>query len=188
MAASPISRPSSRSSRPRKACGPISPPRCARARPSLPKGGLKSRKTASSSVRLFPPGKADLSCLQYAAGGGSAIPVAVGSAIQDKFKLPVFEVYGMTETASVHTIAYADRPIRLGSVGLPVPYSRVRIVKLDADANHATVVQYGVLSMPTLIVFSHGEPRLRLVGSRPRRRLMAELDAVVPSPAGSASG
>jgi thioredoxin 1 len=64
----------------------------------------------------------------------------------------------------------------------------LRIVKLDADANHATVVQYGVLSMPTLIVFSHGEPRLRLVGSRPRRRLMAELDAVVPSPAGSASG
>ena len=39
----------------------------------------------------------------------------------------------MTETSSVHTMAYPDRPIRLGSVGLPVPYSRVRVVKLDAN-------------------------------------------------------
>ena len=45
----------------------------------------------------------------------------------------VLEVYGMTETSSVHTMAYPDRPIRLGSVGLPVPYARVRVVKLDAD-------------------------------------------------------
>jgi fatty-acyl-CoA synthase len=37
------------------------------------------------------------------------------------------------ETSSVHTIAYPDRPIRIGSAGLPVPYSRVRIVNLDAD-------------------------------------------------------
>ena len=59
--------------------------------------------------------------------------MAVGKAIQDKFKFPVLEVYGMTETSSVHTIAYPDRPIRIGSAGLPVPYSRVRIVKLDAD-------------------------------------------------------
>jgi fatty-acyl-CoA synthase len=45
----------------------------------------------------------------------------------------VLEVYGMTETSSVHTIAYRDRPIRLGSVGHPVPYSRVRVVRIDAD-------------------------------------------------------
>jgi len=80
-----------------------------------------------------PPGNADLSSLRFAAGGGSAIPVAVGKAFQEKYKLPVLEVYGMTETSSVHAMAYRDRPVCLGSVGLPVPYSRVRIVKLDAD-------------------------------------------------------
>ena len=58
--------------------------------------------------------------------------MAVGKAIEDKFGLPVLEVYGMTETSSVHTMAYPDRPVRLGSVGLPVPYTRVRVVKLDA--------------------------------------------------------
>ena len=94
---------------------------------------LSSVPTVLAATFAIPPGNADLSSLQYAAGGGSAIPVAVGSAIEERFKIPVIEVYGMTETSSVHTMAYPDRPIRLGSVGLPVPYSRVRIVKLDEN-------------------------------------------------------
>lgn len=95
--------------------------------------GLTSVPTVLAAALAVPPGNADLSSLKFAAGGGSAIPVAVGQAIEQKFKLPVLEVYGMTETSSVQTMAYADRPIRLGSVGLPMPYARVRIVKLDAD-------------------------------------------------------
>src|SRR5262249_5535593 len=97
--------------------------------------GIGSVPTILAATLSIPPGNSDLSSMRYAAGGGSAIPVAVGKAIHDKFKLAVIEVYGMTETASVHTMAYADRPIRLGSVGLPLPYSRVRIVKLDAEGN-----------------------------------------------------
>ena len=94
---------------------------------------LSSVPTVLAAALAIPPGDADLSNLRYAAGGGSAIPVAVGNAIQETLKIPVVEVYGMTETSSVHTIAYPDRPIRLGSVGLPLPYSRVRILKLDPN-------------------------------------------------------
>jgi thioredoxin 1 len=53
-----------------------------------------------------------------------------------------------------------------------------RFVKLDADANQRTVVEYGVLSMPTLMVFRNGSVILRLVGSRPKRRLAEELTSV----------
>lgn len=35
---------------------------------------------------------------------------------------------------------------------------RVKIVKLDVDANPSTVVRYNVRSMPTLIVFKDGSP------------------------------
>jgi fatty-acyl-CoA synthase len=111
---------------------------------------LSSVPTVLAAALAAPPGDADLSSLRYIAGGGSAIPVAVGQAIQDKFKLPVLEVYGMTETSSVHTIAYPDRPIRLGSVGLPVPYGRVRILKLDADGHverDCDVDEVGVVAM-----------------------------------------
>jgi fatty-acyl-CoA synthase len=76
--------------------------------------------------------------------------VTVGKAIQHKFGLKVLEVYGMTETSSVHTMAYPDRPIRLGSVGLPVPYARVRVVKLDDDGRlerNCAVDEIGVVIM-----------------------------------------
>lgn len=94
---------------------------------------FSSVPTVLAASLSVPVGDADLSCLRYCAGGGSAIPVAVGRALQERFRTPVLEVYGMTETSSVHTIAYADREIRLGSVGHPVPYSRVRIVRVDAE-------------------------------------------------------
>ncbi len=97
---------------------------------------FSSVPTVLAASLAVPVGNADISSLRYLAGGGSAIPVAVGKALQERFNIPVLEVYGMTETSSVHTIAYLDRPIRLGSVGHPVPYSRVRVVKIDADGRY----------------------------------------------------
>ena len=55
----------------------------------------------------------------------------------------------------------------------------VRFVKLDVDSNQMTAARYGVMSMPTFMVFSGGEPVLTLVGSRPKRKLADELAAVV---------
>jgi thioredoxin 1 len=55
----------------------------------------------------------------------------------------------------------------------------VRFVKLDVDTNQAAAARYGVMSMPTFMVFDGGEPVLTLVGSRPKRRLAEELGAVV---------
>ena len=63
---------------------------------------------------------------------------------------------------------------------------RLRLVRLDVDANLRTPSRYGVLSLPTVIVFVAGEPRrddlrrpapqaLRGVGrSGPRRRVSAD--------------
>jgi fatty-acyl-CoA synthase len=118
---------------------------------------LSSVPTVLAAALSVPPDDADLSSLRYFAGGGSAIPVAVGKALQDKFGLPVLEVYGMTETSSVHTMAYPDRPIRLGSVGPPVPYARVRVVKLDDDGrleHDCAVDEIGVVIMAGPGVFS----------------------------------
>ncbi|WP_433892380.1 thioredoxin [Streptomyces sp. CA-111067] len=52
---------------------------------------------------------------------------------------------------------------------------RLRIVRLDVDTNPATQAAYGVLSMPTLLLFRAGEPVKVLVGARPKRRLLQEL-------------
>ncbi len=118
---------------------------------------FSSVPTVLAAAMTVPKGDADISSLKYAAGGGSAIPVAVGEAIQKQLGLPVYEVYGMTETASVHTIAFPDRPLRLGSVGHPVPYNRVRIVKLDADGRYerdCAANEIGVVAMAGPGVFT----------------------------------
>jgi thioredoxin 1 len=44
----------------------------------------------------------------------------------------------------------------------------VRLVKLNIDESLATPSRYGVLSLPTVILFAGGEPRATVHGSRPR--------------------
>jgi len=55
----------------------------------------------------------------------------------------------------------------------------LRVVKVDADTQQEAAARYGVLAMPTLLLFRDGEPILRLVGSRPKARLRRELAAVL---------
>ena len=113
--------------------------------------------TVLAAAAGVPVGDADTSSIQLISGGGSAIPVAVGKTLQQRFGVPVLEVYGMTETSSVHTLSYSDRPVRLGSVGHAVPYSRVRVVKVDGEGRFlgdCASNEIGVVAMGGPGVFS----------------------------------
>jgi thioredoxin 1 len=56
---------------------------------------------------------------------------------------------------------------------------KLNVVKLNVDENQATAMQYGVMSIPTMIVFKDGEEVKRLVGARSRSQLEAELEPFV---------
>src|SRR2546422_682672 len=92
--------------------------------------------TVLAAVLNAPHDGVDLSSVRYASGGGSAIPVEVGKAIEAITGTRVLEVYGMTETSSVHTMSYPWREVRLGSVGHPLPYAKVRVVKPDGEGRY----------------------------------------------------
>ena len=112
--------------------------------------------TVLAAAVQVPVNGADISSLRSAAGGGSAVPVAVGRAYE-QLGIPMYEVYGMTETSSVLTIAYPNRPLRLGSAGHAVPYSRVRIVKMGSDGRatgDCEPNEIGVVAMAGPGVFS----------------------------------
>jgi thioredoxin 1 len=47
----------------------------------------------------------------------------------------------------------------------------VRLVRLNVDENLAVPSRYGVLSLPTVILFADGEPRATVAGAAPRRRV-----------------
>jgi len=52
-------------------------------------------------------------------------------------------------------------------------------IKLDADANPATVAAAGVVSIPTLNIYSDGELVKSIVGGRPKPVLVAEIEEVL---------
>jgi thioredoxin 1 len=56
---------------------------------------------------------------------------------------------------------------------------RLVIAKLDADTNPEAVRTYGVMSMPTLLVFRKGEVVGSMVGARPKASLRKQIDELI---------
>ena len=56
---------------------------------------------------------------------------------------------------------------------------RLRVTKVDVDAQPEVAARYGVMTLPTLLVFVGGQPVKRLVGARGKRHLLAELADVL---------
>ncbi|MFL5826624.1 MAG: thioredoxin [Thermoleophilaceae bacterium] len=52
----------------------------------------------------------------------------------------------------------------------------LRIVKLNVDENQQTAAQFEVMSIPTLIVFKHGQVAHKIIGALPKKRLEQELE------------
>ncbi len=52
----------------------------------------------------------------------------------------------------------------------------LKVVKLNIDENQQTAINYDVMSIPTLIVFNHGQVAKKVIGAYPKRKLEAELE------------
>jgi thioredoxin 1 len=46
---------------------------------------------------------------------------------------------------------------------------------VNVDDENALAMKYGVMSIPTLIVFRDGKETARIVGARPKAAILAEL-------------
>ena len=51
----------------------------------------------------------------------------------------------------------------------------LKVMKINIDENPSTPRQYGVMSIPTLLVFKGGEPAKRIVGAKGKAQLLADL-------------
>ena len=52
----------------------------------------------------------------------------------------------------------------------------LRIVKLNVDDNQQTAAQFGILAIPTMVLFRNGAEAKRIQGALPKKRLQAELE------------
>ncbi|HWF15256.1 MAG TPA: thioredoxin [Acidimicrobiales bacterium] len=58
---------------------------------------------------------------------------------------------------------------------------RLRVYKVDSDEHRGLSARFEVLAVPTILLFSDGELRQRLVGARSKARLVEELDRTFSS-------
>lgn len=56
---------------------------------------------------------------------------------------------------------------------------RVSVCKLNVDEDGPIAAQYGVMSIPTLILFKDGQPAERLVGLRPKEAIAEVIDGLI---------
>jgi len=52
---------------------------------------------------------------------------------------------------------------------------KLKVGKLDVDANPAVSMQYGIRSIPTLLVFKGGKVVEQIVGAMPKRNLVEKV-------------
>jgi thioredoxin 1 len=56
---------------------------------------------------------------------------------------------------------------------------KVKIVKLNVDENPATASKYGIMSIPTLMIFKNGQMASRQIGAAPKQKLEQWITAAV---------
>ncbi|MEX1178413.1 MAG: thioredoxin [Nitriliruptor sp.] len=56
---------------------------------------------------------------------------------------------------------------------------KLKVLKLNVDENPNTAREYGVMSIPTLLVFKDGQPEKRIVGAKAKSALMSDLNDYV---------
>ncbi|QDX39395.1 thioredoxin [Salarchaeum sp. JOR-1] len=90
----------------------------------------------------------------------------------------------LTETVDEHDVVLADfyadwcGPCQMlePTVETIAADTAATVAKVDIDANQQLAAQYGVRSVPTLVLFADGQPVERLVGMQDESRLRAAVE------------
>ena len=84
-----------------------------------------------------PPGR---SSLRFCISGGASLPVEILHRFEKSFDTTIYESYGLTEFSPTCVENPFGRPTRPGSIGLPIPPFKVRIVdEHDRDVERGEV-------------------------------------------------
>ena len=88
--------------------------------------------TAASAL-MQRPIRHDVSSLRYAICGSAPLPVELFRRFEEATGLKVLEGYGMTEATCLVSLNPPGGVRKIGSVGLPIPYTEVKILLCSAD-------------------------------------------------------
>lgn len=81
------------------------------------------------------PVDADVSALKVAFSGSAPLPLELYKRFEEATNVTIVEGYGLTEATCLVSCNPVDGDKKIGSVGVPFPYSDVRILHCDGDGN-----------------------------------------------------
>ncbi|MBV7378927.1 acyl-CoA synthetase [Maritimibacter dapengensis] len=85
------------------------------------------------SALMQRPVDADVSTLKVAFSGSSPLPVELFNRFEKATDVKIVEGYGLTEATCLVSCNPTDGVKKIGSVGIPFPYTDVKILQCDAD-------------------------------------------------------
>ncbi|GEB14762.1 long-chain-fatty-acid--CoA ligase [Pimelobacter simplex] len=69
--------------------------------------------------------------LRVAVAGGAALPVEVHHQFEERFGVTILEGYGLSETSPVASFSRLGEPVRVGSIGTPIPGVEMKLIDPD---------------------------------------------------------
>lgn len=70
--------------------------------------------------------------LRVAVAGGAALPVEVHHQFEERFGVTILEGYGLSETSPVASFSKLGDPVRVGSIGTPIPGVEMKLIEADS--------------------------------------------------------
>jgi|TARA_B100000315_G_C14568615_1_gene584275 fatty-acyl-CoA synthase len=91
--------------------------------------------TSIAAVNAVAQDGADLSSAKCWITGGSPLPVELAADFEDRFNIPIREVYGMTETSAIGAITPRHGNRKPGAAGLAAPLCEITVVSSNSGSN-----------------------------------------------------
>ncbi|MEH6405148.1 MAG: AMP-binding protein [Sneathiella sp.] len=91
--------------------------------------------TAVGAVLQIPIEDNDISALRAGLTGAALLPPAVGIRFKEVTGRNLYEIFGMTEASGLVSIDPLCGPGGVGSVGWPLPFTKVDVMRLNADGS-----------------------------------------------------
>jgi fatty-acyl-CoA synthase len=85
------------------------------------------------SALMQRPINADVSSLRGAFSGSAPLPIELFNRFEAATGIKIIEGYGLTECTCLVSVNPPEGSKKIGSVGIPFPYTHVRILQFDAD-------------------------------------------------------
>ncbi len=106
------------------------------------------------SALMQRPVNADVSSLKYAFSGSAPLPVELYNRFEKATGVTIVEGYGLTEATCLVSVNPPQGVKKIGSVGIPFPYTHVRI--LDADGAGTVRRECGVDEVGEICIANPG--------------------------------